>query len=169
MKSKTNQQSKKTKFHLKATLKKKPLKFLNSCFVLASDGGADIPSLGNKWNVLRNQRITGENKTDQEKINFLLNLMKELKGEERKCIDYLALALAKDGKLIWSFEDIYDSGYIIEKPSNKEIPTGKWMSFVWFYPRFQKVYTDLNQQELSEVRKQGNKIKENLQQVIKTL
>lgn len=136
-------------------------------FVLASDGGVDIPGLGKKWDIMKNQRTVGENKTDQEKVTVLINLMMGLKGENRKCIYHLGLALAKQGKLIWSFEDIYDSGYIIEKPSESEIPMGRWMGFVWFYPQFQKVYTDLNQQELIKIRKNGIKIKEYLRKAIK--
>jgi len=138
-------------------------------FVLTSDGGVDIPGLGEKWDMLKNQRTVGENKTDQEKVNILINVMKGLKGEDRKCTYYLSLALAKNGKLIWSFEDIYDNGFITDNPSKSEIPKGKWMGFVWFYPQYQKVSTELNEKELFEVRKQGNKIKENLQQYIKTL
>jgi len=135
-------------------------------FVLASDGGVDIPGLGKKWDILRNQRTVGENKTDKEKVNILINLMKGLKGEDRKCTYHLALALAEQGHLIWSFEDIYDNGYIIGNPNEIEIPFGKWMGFVWLYPKYQKVSTELNEKELSEVRKQGNRIKESLQQCI---
>jgi inosine/xanthosine triphosphate pyrophosphatase family protein len=115
------------------------------------------------------KRTVGENKTDQEKVKVLIKLMEGLKGEKRKCVYHLALALAKNGKLIWSFEDIYDSGFITDNPGKSEIPKGKWMGFVWFYPQYQKVSTELNQKELLEVRKQGNKLKENLQQYIKTM
>jgi len=135
-------------------------------FVLTSDGGVDIPGLGEKWDMSKNQRTVGEDKTDQEKVNVLINLMEGLKGEERKCTYYLALALAKNSKLVWSFEDVYDNGYIIEKPNKTEIPIGKWMGFIWLYPQYQKVSTELNKKELFEVRKQGNRIKENLQQCI---
>lgn len=138
-------------------------------FVLTSDGGVDIPGLNNKWDLLKNQRTVGEDNTDREKVNILINLMKELKGENRKCTYHLALALAKQGQLIWSFEDIYDNGYIVEKPSEAEIPNGKWMGFIWLYPQYQKVFTELNEEEVKEIRKQGNKIKENLQQELKNI
>ena len=137
-------------------------------FVLTSDGGVDIPGLGKKWDVMKNQRIVGENKTDREKVTILINLMMGLKGKDRKCTYYLGLALAKQGKLIWSFEDVYDSGYIVEKPSESEIPMGRWMGFVWLYPKYQKVFTELNGKELEEIRKQGDRIKENLQKNIKS-
>ena len=40
---------------------------LTDWYVLASDGGVDIPGLGPKWDILRNQRTVGEDKTDIEK------------------------------------------------------------------------------------------------------
>ena len=138
-------------------------------FVLTSDGGVDIPRLNKKWDMLKNQRTVGEDKTDREKVDILINLMKGLKGEDRKCTYHLALALAKQGQLIWSFEDIYDKGYIIEKPSETEIPNGRWMGFVWLYPQYQKVFTELSEKEIKEVRKQGNRIKENLQKELKKI
>lgn len=138
-------------------------------FVLTSDGGVDIPGLGDKWNILKNQRTVGEDKTDREKVNVLINLMRGLKGEERKCIDHFAIALAKNGQSIWSFEDIYNRDYIVEKPAKRKIPKGKWMSFVWFCPQYQKVLADLNEDEKQEVRKQANRIKVELQKCIKSL
>lgn len=138
-------------------------------FVLTSDGGVDIPGLGNKWDILRNQRIVGENNSDQEKVEVLINLMKGLKGEKRKCTYYLALSLAKNGKLIWCFKDIYDTGYIIKKPDNSAIPTHRWMGHVWYYPQYQRVFNQLNEIEINKVRQQGNNIKENLHQCLKKL
>lgn len=136
-------------------------------FVLTSDGGVDIPTLGNKWDILRNQRIVGENNSDQEKVKILINLMSELKNEDRKCTYHLALSLAKNGKLIWSFKDIYDTGYIIEKPDNSVIPTHRWMGHIWYYPQYQKTFNQLNESEINEVREQGSNIKENLHQYLK--
>jgi len=156
---------------LKGNANKKAIEISKYCdyLVLASDGGVDISGLGEKWNILKNQRTVGENKNDREKVNILIGLMARLEREDRKCTYHLALALAKQGQLIWSFEDIYDQGYIVEKPANKKIPIGKWMGFIWFYPQFQKVFTELNKKEVKEVRKQGNRIKENLQQKLKSI
>lgn len=68
---------------------------LTGWYVLASDGGVDIPGLGKKWDILRNQRIVGEDKTDLEKADKLLNLMRGLKRGKRKAVYRLALALAR--------------------------------------------------------------------------
>ncbi len=140
---------------------------LTDCYVIASDGGVDIPGLGKKWDILRNQRTVGEDKTDLEKAKRLLSLMKGLKNEERRAVYYLALALAKNGKLIWSAEGIYDEGYIAEKLPDRQIPQSRWMGHLWYYPRYEKVNTKLSEKEKKEVRKRGEELKKSLQSKIR--
>jgi inosine/xanthosine triphosphate pyrophosphatase family protein len=130
--------------------------------VLASDGGVDIPGLGKKWDILRNQRTVGENKPDKEKVEVLIGLMKGLKGESRRCAYHLALALARRGRLLWSFQDISDVGYIIEKPEDLEIPPYRWMGHIWYYPQYKKTFNQMSEAERGEIRKQGAKIKAEL-------
>jgi len=139
---------------------------LTDFYVLASDGGVDIPLLGEKWDILKNQRTVGEDKTDVEKANKLLDLMQSLKGESRKAIYYLSLALAKNGILIWSTEQIYDKGYIAEELPDRNISQGLWMGHLWYYPKFKKVFNKLTEKEKEEVRKQGLGIKRSLRKKI---
>lgn len=156
---------------LKANAEKKALGISKQTdwYVIASDGGVDIPGLGDKWDILKNQRTVGENNSDKEKVNVLLDLMKGLRGEDRRCSYQLALALAKNGKLLWSYQDITDRGYIIEKPNDSEIPPYRWMGHLWYYPEFKKTFNLMNEDERNEVRKQGNKIKNELQRFLKEI
>jgi inosine/xanthosine triphosphate pyrophosphatase family protein len=156
---------------LKKNAEKKAIEIskLTNWYVLASDGGFDIPGLGKKWDRLKNQRIVGEDKTDVEKAEKLLGLMKGLKGEKRKATNRLALALAKKGKLIWSTEQISDRGYISEELSDREIPAYRWMGHLWYYPQHKKVFNKLSDEEKEEVRKQGTGIKRSLRKVIKKI
>jgi len=156
---------------LKKNAEKKAIELSNltDFYVLTSDGGVDIPGLGKKWNLLKSQRTVGENKTDLEKADKLLSLMKGLKNQKRKVTYYLALALAKEGVLIWSTEDVYDKGYVVENLPDRNIPLYLWMSHLWYYPKFKKVFNKLSQKEKIEVRKQGSKIKRNLQKRIKEI
>lgn len=135
-------------------------------YVLTSDGGVDIPALGDKWDILRNQRIVGHDNTDIQKVNTLLELMKGIKKDERKVEYYLSLALALKGKLISSFEDITDRGYIVEELPYGNIPSGMWMGYVWYYPELNKTYTQLNEKELKEINKQGDGLRRKLKNVI---
>jgi inosine/xanthosine triphosphate pyrophosphatase family protein len=146
---------------LKANAEKKAIEISRHTdwCVLASDGGVAIPGLRERWDMMKNQRTVGEKKTDWEKVEVLIDLMKDLKGEDRKCAYHLALALARNGQLLWSFEDITDRGYIIEKPDNTEIPPYRWIGHIWYYPEFKKTFNQMTEEERNEVRKQGYKIK----------
>lgn len=156
---------------LKRNAEKKAVELskLTDWYVLTSDGGVDIPGLDNKWDILKNQRTVGEEKTDPEKADKLLDMMKDLKGEKRKATYHLAVALAIKGVLLWSTEQISDSGYIVEKLPDRDIPPYRWMSHVWYYPRFKKVFNKLSEKEKEEVRKQGEGIKKSLRKKIKEI
>ena len=145
-----------------AEKKAKAISNLTAWYVLASDGGIDIPGLGQKWDILRNQRIVGENKTDLEKANNLLRLMEGLKGETRKVSYHLALALALKGKIIWSTEQISDRGYIIEKLPDQKIPPYRWVGHIWYHPQYGKVFNQLTEKQKEGVRKYGAGIKKSL-------
>ncbi len=135
-------------------------------YVLASDGGVDIPGLGDKWDILRNQRIVGHDNTDLEKSNKLLSLMIDLKGEERKAEYRLAVALAFNGKVVWFDEDITDRGYITEKLVDENIPFGFWMGHVWYYPKYNQISTRISKEERIENRKLEDGLKKKLREYI---
>lgn len=138
-------------------------------FTFASDGGVDIPALGRDWNFLKNQRTLGEESSDLEKAKRLLKMMEGINGEKRKVEFHLALAIAKNGKIIWSDEQITEKGYIAKELPDENIPKGKWLSNIWYYPEFGKVFNKLTPYELKVVRKQSNKLKSNLQRIISEL
>lgn len=156
---------------LKKNAEKKAIEIskLTEWYILASDGGVNIPGLGKKWGILKNQRTVGEDKTDLEKAEKLLALMKKLRGEKRKACYRLALALAKNGKLIWSTEQITDKGLIAEKLFDRKIPPYRWMGHLWYYPQHKKVFNKLNEKEKNEVRKQGIRIRRSLRKKLKGL
>lgn len=135
-------------------------------YVLTSDGGVDIPKLDNKWDILKNQRIVGHDKTDLEKVNHLLSLMVNLKGHERECIYSLAMAIAYKGELLWSGEDVIDRGFITEKLVDEDIPKGFWMGHVWYYPQFENISTRISKEEQLINRKQVKNLKKRLQEYL---
>jgi len=142
---------------------------LTGWYVLASDGGVDIPGLGSKWDILRNQRTVGEDKTDLEKAEKLLALMQGLKGDQRKASYRLALALAKNSRLLWSAQQVTDRGFIADRLINKNIPPYRWMGHLWYYPEYRKVFYQLTEAEKQQVRKQGTGLKTELKKVITAL
>jgi len=152
-----------------AEKKAREISKLTDYYVLASDGGVDIPGLGNKWDILKNQRTVGESNTDLVKAKTLLNLMKELKDKKREATYYLALALAKNGKVIWSKEETTDKGFIAKDLIDKDIPEYRWMGHIWYYPKHKKVFNKLNIKQLEDIRKQGKKLQESLQQILENV
>ena len=156
---------------LKKNAEKKAIELskLTDFYVLTSDSGIDIPGLGNKWDILRNQRIVGEFSSDLEKANKLLELMKDLKGEERRATNHFAMALALKGNLLWSDQQIIERAYIIEELPDREIPQYKWMSHVWYYPQYNKVLNKLNDEEKEELRIQAVGIKNSLRKKIEEI
>ncbi len=138
-------------------------------FVLASDGGVDIPALGEDWDFLKNQRIIGEKRNDVQKAEKLLKMMKGLKGEERKVVFHHALALAKTGKVLWSDQKITETGYIADELPDKNIPKSKWLSHIWYYPEFGKVFNKLDEFELEKVREQSKLLKKGLHKKVAEL
>lgn len=138
-------------------------------YVLASDGGTDIPGLGDRWDMLKNQRTVGENNNDLEKVKKLLSLMDGLKGEARKVICYLSVALAYKGNMVWSTVEMNDNGYIIDELTSEDVPLGRWMGHVWYYPQFKEVNTKISDDERMEIRNQEEGIKMKLRKVIEGL
>lgn len=96
-------------------------------------------------------------------------IMHGLKGEERKACYHLALALAKNSKLIWSKVCITDRGFISKKLFSTKIPLYRWMGHLWHYPEFNRVFNQLNEEEKHEVRKQGTGISRELRKTIRNI
>ena len=61
-----------------------------------------------------------------------------------------------------TLEGVTDRGYIVETMPKGDIPLGMWMGYIWYYPKFGKTLTQLNDMELKEVNMQGDILKENL-------
>ncbi|MBD3329412.1 hypothetical protein GF357_02865, partial [Candidatus Dojkabacteria bacterium] len=126
-------------------------------YVLCSDGGMDIPGLGEKWDILRNQRIVGENNTDIVKVNKLIDLMRGLKDSERRAEYHFALALARNGKILWEDEEVTEKGIILEKLPSEDIPEYKWMGQVFYIKEFDKIHNNLTSEEREKFRVSGSK------------
>jgi XTP/dITP diphosphohydrolase len=149
-----------------AQKKAKEISLHTELLTLASDGGVDIPGLGYDWDFLKNERTIGKEKTDVEKARTLLGMMSTLEGESRKVSFHFALAIAKNGEILWSDEKVTEQGYISYELPDKNIPKDKWLSHIWYYPNFKKVFNHLNEIELKEVRKQSKDLKESLQKFL---
>jgi len=80
--------------------------------VVADDSGLEIDSLGGAPGIF-SARYAGENATDEANINKLLRELSE--ARERSARFRCVIALARDGKLLGTFEGAVD-GTIIDHP-----------------------------------------------------
>ncbi len=121
--------------------------------VIATDGGADIPALGKKWNSVLTKRFLGrEQVSDWDRIEGLLELMKPFKDEERLVIWREAVAIARDdGEIVFSTEVEGDRGLIQTDYDRKQYRPGIWLCTLWSYPQFGgKNFFELDEDECRE-------------------
>lgn len=120
-------------------------------YVIAGDGGLDVPSLSKNWNALLTKRFIGkDNASDFERLDAFLELMKNKKGDERKSYWHEAIAIAKDGKKIFSAEEVSVPTIIQEAYDPKKYRPGIWLCSLFYYPQYGKNFFDLTQEELEE-------------------
>jgi XTP/dITP diphosphohydrolase len=114
---------------------------------LASDGGLDVPALGDRWVALRTRRNAGPAATNAGRIRHLLDLMRDLRGEERRAYWHEALALARDGTLLQYWTASGDGGLIVEEPPPGPLDDAFWNESIRYYPAAGKLYRDLSAEE----------------------
>lgn len=114
-------------------------------FVIASDGGADIPGL-KSWKSTHTKRY---GVTDEERQARLLKEMHAL--SDRTIVWREAIALARDGHLIFSSEAEHASGVISEKKPEKTVDH-LWLHSLTQYPQFgDKLFVELSTRERAKV------------------
>ena len=118
---------------------------------IASDGGARIPALGDRWDSLRTRRAAGPDADDRRRAEHLLGLMRGREGAERDVIWVEGLALARRGELLASWEAEGRLGRLVTCYDPDAIAGGFWMAGLLHVPRFNKVYARLTPTELAEV------------------
>ena len=118
-------------------------------YAIATDGGVSIPSLGSNWNALLTKRFAGkEDINDFDRINALLEIMKDKKGEERTVTWKEALAIASPEGIIFSAEADGDTGLLQETYNFKQYKEGIWLCTLWSYPQFGgKNFFELDEKE----------------------
>lgn len=114
---------------------------------IASDGGVDIPVLGENWNQMLTHRFAGQEATDQDRVKALLEIMKQYKDEDRRVYWSEAVALAKQSHLIKSWQASGEKGYLADDYDPAKIKEGWWTASLWYHPEFKKVHIDLTDEE----------------------
>ena len=119
---------------------------------IASDGGLVVPALGESWSSIFTRRSTGEKLSDEARAEQLLALMQPYHGSQREVSWVEALAIARDGTLLGSWEAQGLHGLLAEayKPPPKTT-AGFWLPGLWCSGTGAKRYWELTDEELAEV------------------
>lgn len=111
---------------------------------IADDGGLEISALGGAPGV-RSRRWLGHKATDEELINHLSKVAKELPDNNRDALFKTVISFALPGGEIWSsYGEV--KGIIVKKPLTKILKGYPFRSF-FFLPEINKYY---HESELSE-------------------
>jgi len=125
--------------------------------VIATDAGATIPALGDSWNKLHTRRFIGENKTDEDRVHKMLEMMN---GKiDRRVWFTEAYSLCKDGETLLEFEINSPVGHIKESWDGRMKP-GAWLLALWHLPNRNKDFFDLTPQEIKEEENTWAKLKQ---------
>ncbi|TSC65068.1 MAG: dITP/XTP pyrophosphatase [Candidatus Berkelbacteria bacterium Gr01-1014_85] len=116
-------------------------------YVIATDGGASIPALGESWDGLRTKRFAGEEATDQERIEKLLTLMKDKKDNERAMLWREAIAVARNGQVLFSEEVEGAKGEVQASFDPTKYKPGIWVCSIWYFPELNKNFFDMTEKE----------------------
>ena len=137
-------------------------------YTISTDGGILIPVLGNLWDGLRTKRFVGEDVSDFERIEKLLELMEDKKGDERKMVWNEAIAIAKDGKLLFSKQVEGIEGVLQREFDKSKYREGIWVCSVWFFPQFNKNFFDLSPEEASKAEVSWEKLRKAAREFLNT-
>lgn len=115
----------------------------------ASDGGLAVPALGNRWNALRTARAAGPGADDVARARHLLELTRELKGEQRRVYWGEGLAIAEDGTLLASWEAEGTTAVLVSSLESTRLRPGFWAASLCFLPERGVTLAELTDEELA--------------------
>ena len=136
--------------------------------VVASDGGADIPSLGAAWTSVRTRRAAGADVSDADRADHLLALMRGRTGAERRVVWREAVAIARHGQLLGCWEAAGAIGRLADSYDPADIEGGFWMAGLIVVPRFGKLYRHLTAAELAQVDDAWNDLRNRVRRFLAT-
>lgn len=129
-----------------------------SGFAIATDGGVSIPALGDQWDAIKTKRFAGEGASDEERIQQLLKMMKVKKGDDRAMNWREAIAIANNGKLLFSTEVDGVHGLLEESFDPDKYKPGIWVCSVWYFPEIGKNFFDMTEKEQEYVEQSWHKL-----------
>ena len=120
--------------------------------VVCTDGGVDVPALGDAWQSQTTRRTTGEEASDEERAARLQRRLARLAPEDREAWWVEAIAVGEAGAIVAAWEARGLRGVLTDDytPGPPEY-RGFWVYGMWRFPGLAKHYWDLTEGELQAV------------------
>jgi inosine/xanthosine triphosphate pyrophosphatase family protein len=123
----------------------------SSQLVIASDGGAFIPALGQSWNSVFTKRAAGEGADDYARADHMLALMRGRTGAERDITWIEGVAVARPGELLCACQMPGAVGRLVEAYDPAKIKNDFWFPALLMVPKFGKLVADLTPEETAQL------------------
>lgn len=131
-------------------------------FTIATDGGMEIPVLRNSWNALFTKRFIGkENVTDFDRMDALLELMKDKKDRRMRWEE--AVAVAYKGRVVFSVTVEGAKGVLQTSYDKSKYKKGIWLCSLWYFPSYKKNFFDLKPDQRNFAEVSWHRIKRKIQ------
>jgi XTP/dITP diphosphohydrolase len=123
---------------------------LGGLLTLADDSGLEVDALGGEPGV-RSSRYAGDNATDQDRVNFLLNKLKDVPPSERKARFRCVIAIARPGGAVETVEGACE-GYVADEPRGSN---GFGYDPVFFLPEYGRTIAELTPETKNSISHRG--------------
>ncbi|TSA54312.1 MAG: XTP/dITP diphosphatase [Dehalococcoidia bacterium] len=111
---------------------------LGGLLTLADDSGLEVDALNGEPGV-RSSRYAGDNATDADRVDFLLNKLKDIPQQKRRARFRCVIAVARPGGPVETVEGVCD-GYIAMEPRGRN---GFGYDPVFYLPEYGRTIAEL--------------------------
>ena len=146
-----------------AQLKAKDWSRISSMEAVSSDGGLEVPALGERWQSVLTHRFAGATADDDARVEGLLRLMEGYEGRERTASWMEALAIAEGGQTKTSWHVKGATGLLLESPGKGPVVPGFWVFSLLYFPNQGKTYNQLDEEELERINDHWGQLKVDVQ------
>lgn len=119
--------------------------------IFATDGGVQIPFLGENWNHVLTKRLSGRDRdatfTEKMRAETLLELMKEARTPAQREIYWEeATVLVRDHMVLFEAVINGGKGYLAQNIPENFDESGYWLAYLWLMPDSRN-YMELTNEE----------------------
>ena len=118
--------------------------------VLADDSGLVVPAIGGAPGV-QSARYAGPTATDLERVQKLLNAMREFKGEQRRARFICVISLAQQGRALAVVSDFVE-GFLALSPQGAG---GFGYDPIFFSPKLDRTFAEASEDEKNRLSHRG--------------